>query len=878
MEHVSHQGELFISYAREDSEFVRRLYDALKEHGREAWVDWEGIPPTDKWLDTIRSAIDEADAFLFVISPDSVASDVCEIELDHAIKQHKHLLVVIYREVEADTVRRELSEINYIFSRDSDSFDIACEQIITALDTDLEWIRAHTRLLVRATEWDREGRDASYTLRGHDLDEFEAWLARSPDKEPKPTALQSNYLLKSRRTVTRRQRIVGGAVAMGLSLAVGLGTIAYFQNRESVRQETIAEARQLINKSEVLRDDAESTASKSASTRAAVQSLKILHGLGIASLEADRAVRKSIELPKWINFELDREGEGINASAFDAAGAHLALFLGRRHLIVWDTVLRRESGSCTLPLAAMESMSAVAIGGDGRFAATAVYTATKEVDATEITLWSMPDCSRQLQLQIPGRVQTGSQNPIALSGNGENLLVGSSSTLRLWNVKSKSELSFDFADLVSAFAFSPDGGRLATLERNRGERERWIRIREIDGNRMLREWKHPEQGIWMQWGSHRLVVGNHTAATIYDSGSGELLHRHPIRDGKFALSPDGRLVAVPIDNYIIQIREAVSNTELAATSHDREVASLAFAPDSRSLTTVDEVARRIRLWSFDSSGAFAEIHDDAPIEQMQFSENGQHLYTVAGKSVSAWQLPLPDEHSAPRREEASSSTAGLLDQYRVESLDVKQSGGEITTITVRSTNTAIEPHTITLDAHALAASVSQDGDRLAVILAMKSTRGGYERSLEVWNVGSGRRIATRELDPMLNTEMASYLGFAGEDRYVVAAAKSGIEILDVEHLTPVATLYHSEVMLTAMQGDGTLAATMGRDGLVRIWDMTSRNEIAQIETTKGVRAIALSHGGRWLAALDDAGAVRLWSLAPGDLIQQACYGVAEPCP
>ena len=869
-------GDVFISYARKDSEFVRRLYEALKERGREAWVDWEGIPPTDKWLDTIRSAIDEADAFLFVISPDSVTSEVCATELNHAIKQHKHLLVVMYREVETGAVRRELSEINYIFSRDSDSFDSACEQLITALDTDLEWIRAHTRLLVRATEWDREGRDASYTLRGHDLDDFEAWLAKSPDKEPKPTALQSTYLLKSRHAVTRRQRIVGGAIAMGLSLAVGLGTIAYFQNRESVRQETIAEARQLINKSEVLRDDAESTTSNQASTRAAVQALEILHGLGIASLEADRAVRKSIELPKWINFELDKEG--IDASAFDVAGAHLALFLGGRHLMIWDTVLRRESGSCTLPLAVMESMLAVAVGGDGRLAVTAVYTATKEVDATEITLWSMPDCSRQLQVLVPGMLQTGSQNPLALSGNGENLVVSSGSTFRLWDVADKSELSLDFADLVFAFALSPDGYQLATLERNRGERERWIRIRDIDGNRMLREWKHPERGGWMQWRSNGLVVGSHDAATIYDPNNGEFVYRHPIRDGKFALSPDGRLVAVPIENDIIQLREAVSNTGMARTFHDSEVARLAFAPDNRSLITVDKVKRRIRVWSFENSGAFAELHDDAPIEQIQFSRNGSHLYTATGQNVNAWQLPLSDEHSAPLRQEASASATGLFGQYRIESSDIKGPGGDITTITVRSTKTGLEPHTITLDAHALAASVSQNGDRLAVILAMKSTRGGYERRLEVWNVGAGTRITSRAFDPVLDADIASYLGFSGEDRYLVVATNSGAEILDVEHLKPIATLYHREVMLTAMQDDGKLAATMGRDGLVRIWNMSSRNEIAQIETAKGVRAIALSNTGRWLASLDDAGSVQLWSLAPGDLIQQACNGLAGPCP
>jgi len=45
--------EIFISYSRKDKEFVRRLDEALKRREREAWVDWEGIPPGDTWEKTI---------------------------------------------------------------------------------------------------------------------------------------------------------------------------------------------------------------------------------------------------------------------------------------------------------------------------------------------------------------------------------------------------------------------------------------------------------------------------------------------------------------------------------------------------------------------------------------------------------------------------------------------------------------------------------------------------------------------------------------------------------------------------------------------------------------------------------------------------------
>ena len=42
--------DVFISYSRDDDAFVRRLYDALNEKERRAWVDWKGIPPTADWM------------------------------------------------------------------------------------------------------------------------------------------------------------------------------------------------------------------------------------------------------------------------------------------------------------------------------------------------------------------------------------------------------------------------------------------------------------------------------------------------------------------------------------------------------------------------------------------------------------------------------------------------------------------------------------------------------------------------------------------------------------------------------------------------------------------------------------------------------------
>ncbi len=65
--------------------------------------------------------------------------------------------------------------------------------MITAIQTDDDWVKEHTRLQVRALQWERKERNPGYLLRGRDLVEAEQWLARAQGKDPQPTALHEEY-------------------------------------------------------------------------------------------------------------------------------------------------------------------------------------------------------------------------------------------------------------------------------------------------------------------------------------------------------------------------------------------------------------------------------------------------------------------------------------------------------------------------------------------------------------------------------------------------------------------------------------------------------------------------------------------------------------
>src|SRR5579859_1571097 len=87
--------DVFVSYSRRDSEFVRRLTDSVSERGKDVWVDTEGIADGEVFPEAIKRAIEQSDAFLFVITPASVQSAYCENEVDYAQQMQKRIVPVL---------------------------------------------------------------------------------------------------------------------------------------------------------------------------------------------------------------------------------------------------------------------------------------------------------------------------------------------------------------------------------------------------------------------------------------------------------------------------------------------------------------------------------------------------------------------------------------------------------------------------------------------------------------------------------------------------------------------------------------------------------------------------------------------------------------
>jgi hypothetical protein len=188
-------AEIFISYAREDKDFVQRLCRAFEKKGRDAWIDLEGIVPSAEWRREIFEAIEAADAIIVVMTPHSAASATCTAEIAHALKNNKRIIPLLREDVDDGNLPDAVSDRQWLFFKDSDDFEASLSKLLVAIDTDHDWVRAHTRLLTRAIEWDKHKRDYSFALHGSDLRQAEALLTRKDGQEPRFLPLQIDYIL-----------------------------------------------------------------------------------------------------------------------------------------------------------------------------------------------------------------------------------------------------------------------------------------------------------------------------------------------------------------------------------------------------------------------------------------------------------------------------------------------------------------------------------------------------------------------------------------------------------------------------------------------------------------------------------------------------------
>jgi WD40 repeat protein len=806
----------FISYAREDELFARRLYEALASCGREpTWdQDHTAVPFSAPWRPEIKSAIEKSDKFIFVISPDSLASQPCASELEQALEAGKQVIPILRRAPwEGQPVPGAIEELNWISFSDDGGFDRSVGQLNTALDTDIVWTRSHTRLTVRSAEWARAARERSLLLRGNDLRLAETWLAEAASHpQSPPTEQQREYIAASRRAADRSARVWQGALTVGLVIALVLASAAFIQRNQARREARIAVSGQLAAESEALDASDPVTAAQLAAT-----------AWRIAPTVRARASMLNL-LAQPARAVLTPSG-GRGQVVYSPNGKILATASDHGVVQLWNVTTHLKMGA--------SFTVGYNLGTSAAFSPDSKTVVTGSGDGLA-RLW---DVATHHEIGAPFSVGTGAVGPVTFSPDGKIIATASGGKVRLWNARTRNQIGAPMTvgkprslnGYVSAIAFRPRDRTLATA---------------TPGGTVQ---------LWNVTTQHRvgmpLTMGRRCSAGPCDA---------------LAFSPDGTTVALAnadrVTLWSLTTHRLLGAPMTVGTGRGGFVAALVFSPNGKTIAT-GSADGRTRLWDVASENQLgppltAATSPGDPVEAVGFSPDGQTLATgTYDGPVWLWDVATTREIGAPTPVGRLSSVALSPDGTL---LATAGTDGVVRFWDVATQKWIGAPLVKNTGLWPVAVAFSPGGHTFTAAF-----NNGVVKS---WNVTTRQR-AGQAMTTAATPGGLSTAAFSPDGSTLATASFDGPLRLwsIVSHRQLGAPLVGRSYNVSGMvfSPGGKVLATVGHQGAVQLWNVTTHDKLGApiVRSAAPVGPVLFSPDGRTLAIVTNAGSVLLWDVA-----------------
>jgi len=915
-------SSVFISYSRKDKEFVRKLNDSLDSSGVDAWVDWEGIPLSSDWMDEITRAIESGDAFLFVISPDSLASKVCMDELELGLKYNKKLIPILYRDPEkGTTIHEKLAATNWVYLREHDSYEATIPKLIESIQTDLGWVRQHTRLLQRATEWDRKDRNNSFLLQGADLEDAERWMteaAAQPNREV--FSLQAEYISAGRTAAIKRQRNVLIGISLALVVSVVLAIFALFSRSEAVRQETIAKENAAIaiskeearatqqaiaqeNEALAIQNETIAKARYSAAEARIYQNqageLDLSTLLAIDSWErspsflAEDILRRNTSLipiplkqmkhDDWIwNVQVDPEGNNFITSSSDKTACIWAFEDGSQRFcvqlddVVNEAVFSKDGKS----IYTGDAAGSVRIwdANTGKLQqrydfGAAIWDISASIDGQWLAVARDDNIATLISLANPEQAtydikRSSAVYVVTFAPNSEWVAIGESNgEVIIWNVAKKFFLKAPtHLDEVYVIKFSPDGKWIVT-----GGADSTVRVSEVLTGQERQVLTH---GDWVEDiafspdGSWFAVASDDNRVWVWETETGQeklrLRHDHFVQ--KVRVSKNGRWIASSGFDRTLRIWDAASGSQMMQIPLDAEGSGLAFNADSTRIAVGDQKGK-LSLW--DTSYLLARLNSiEFPeyVHEALFSSSNEWMIANTDERL-VWQFPADQILDITSTEQgASIINAEALTYDLAISHDSKWVvAGE------RDKNRAILYNLETETTYFLNHGSKVFGVDFSPDNSFVAT-AGENAKVAVWNVSSGEQEFSLE-----NPSSVLSVSFQAGGTHLAAGMHDKIIIWDTEtHEQIIGLLQTGDISAMAYSNDGALLATASSEGTIYVWGVTENysGEPVVLRMNGQPLAVVFSPDNRWLAAGGSSSFAYLWDLSLGEEVSRLPHSEA----
>jgi WD40 repeat protein len=878
------QGSAFISYSRKDKLFVKKLNDALDNAGIQAWVDWEGIELASDWMQTITNAIQTTDAFVFVISPDSLKSKVCAEELELGIKLHKKLIPVLYREPQkGQAMHEKLAATNWVYMRKDDKFKDAIPGLVQAIQTDLEWVSLHTQLLNQAVEWESKNKNNSFLLQGTKLADAEKWLADASGKENRHVLpSQAEFIHASRSASVRRQRMVLVGISLALIVSIVLSILALIARNDAKEAQIVAVTNEAIaienqHAAATAQADAETNqkiaeekkkeaeektlianAAKSSaqaqiqqsrpgeldtSTLLAIESYRMLD-----TFQAENLIRRNSSImaipvkqlhqdgPIWnINWSPDYE-YFVTGNSHDPSDV-----VAKKEACVY----RQSNGELQYCIAHDDDVNDAIFTKDGKFLITA------SADG-KVKFSNAQDGALVNELAFEGSVlDLDVSDSILAIARADNYL-----TLYYLNKPDVKPINVEQADGVMAVKFSPNGDNLAFgLQNGR------VRFWQKRSNGFYNGPLHPQSSyVVLAWSPDNLWLV---------SGGGDSIARLTKRDGSLkneiqhqdwvegvVFSPDSSWYATASDDNIVRVVDTETGQERFRMSHTNFVQRVIVSSDGQWIASTghDKV---VRIWDSVSGTQILEIPLDGNGAAISFNkDNSRIIVTDDTGNIDIWDVSALKSRVGyikftefAREARFTPSSEFLIvnaDDYNVWKIPAGKTG-EIKNETKRESILTAESLTYNT-------AISPDSQWVAAV--------EFDTDDATKNRGMLVSIDGKNVRPLEQGGKLAAIGFTSDSKLVATAGaldglivfwdvQTGIEKFNLENL---GSLYSMAISPT-----GTFLAA-GLHDSIKIWNWSTKETIASLDQTGDIVTVAISQDGKMLATGSSEGTIILWDI------------------
>lgn len=816
--------KVFISYSRKDMAFATRLVAALEARGIEAKIDRRDLPLLEEWQRELLGFIQQADAVVLIVSPNAIGSKWIEWETQRILELNKRLAPVVLEPVPNDQIPDVVRRINFVSFDPPNDFEERANALVAALNTDIVWIKEHTRIGELARRWAERGRSAADVLRGKQVEEAERWIALSPANAPRPTGLHTEFIQASRRAETRRWRVTAGTLSLALAVTAALGVTAFLLKLRADRERDTA----LTAQSRFLADQArQSLAPKDYASAVSLaleglptnpemsdrplvpEALTVLQRAAYNMLETSVVSVAAVQPrygtywvdPDSISSTLEDEKRGGEPPGLGMAEIVWKLSTGPRWPWALMTAARRERGA--------DPGGAAVAATDGRV----VQARGNRVQILDIA-------TRAILADLPGH--EGKAYGAALSSDGNRLVTLGQGRVRakLWDT-GKSRLVADlegFNGGVRMAAFSENGTRIITAD------------------------------------------GQGKTARIFDGNAGHLLMTIGPGDEAVtiaALSGDGAMAVTGSADGAVRLWHLDQTMGPRLLTKGVSAASgCMFSPDGSVVVTYFQDGTVLGCATREQQAPIAMRHG-AQVNDAAFSRDGAKLVTAY------------DDHTAivwdARRGEVLAVLAG-----HTEPVERACFAPDDATVITLGANTAREWHLVSPLAPVLrgetprinTATFSPNGGRLFT--------GSEEGEVLAWDTKTGKQNAALAghswgVDTIVFSDDGTRVLTGGRD------GKAQLWLSDGRLIHEFKEDVGASFKAVGLSGDGKrVAATSARSNVITIWNADTFDELRRIPDPEGIatKSLAFSKDAHRLLAGYVTGRLKQWDVSTGKLVPE----------